>query len=79
MTANVLEVKFFVSLSQAHFVEHNAELGFETQTNTLDENGFSDDEIGLPKKSKQRKKVNISGKYVRQIWSIDRQNVQNFR
>ncbi|XP_037028730.1 claspin [Bradysia coprophila] len=51
---------FVTQATNGNFVETVPDPSFGTQANNFSENEFSDDEIGLPKRSKQRKKINIS-------------------
>ncbi|KAJ6638406.1 Claspin, partial [Pseudolycoriella hygida] len=51
---------FVTQATNLNFVEPETEPTSETQLNRFSDNEFSDDEIGTLKKSKQRKKVNIS-------------------
>ncbi|KAG4079112.1 hypothetical protein HA402_001083 [Bradysia odoriphaga] len=51
---------FVTQATNANYIETVPDPSSGTQENKFSDNEFSDDDIGLPKRSKQRKKVNIS-------------------
>lgn len=77
-TADSISVADLLDLCSGSFVTQAANYdepeNYETQVNCISDNDFSDDEIGLPKKLKHRKKVNISGTF--QVVTSSQPNTQ---